>query len=123
MNTRVDTKAMKARIDILDLLKIVGAQVDGEELYFDQEVRVYCPFCSDATSRKPAGRANPIKGLYHCWACGFGGDIFDVARQFLSEEDEPGDLFGSYSVPFEAVIAWLEAKFPVEGGDDDPWAT
>lgn len=122
MSALVDVKALKARIDILDLLKIVGARIDGEELYFDQEVRVYCPFCSDANSRKPAGRANPVKGLYHCWACGFGGDIIDVARQFLSE-DESGDLFGSYAVPFDVVVQWLEGKFPPEGGGDDPWAT
>jgi len=71
---------------------------------------------SDGTSRKPAGRANPLKGLYHCWSCGFGGDIFDVVRRYLWEDD------GSYT-PFEDSVMWLEEAFPAEGGDDNPWGT
>ena len=114
--TKTDTKAMKARIDIVDLLVKIGARVEGTSAFFNEEVSVYCPFCSDGTSRKLAGRANPLKGLYHCWSCGFGGDIFDVVRRYLWEDD------GSYT-PFEDSVMWLEEAFPAEGGDDNPWGT
>jgi hypothetical protein len=36
-----------------------------------------CPFHSDRT---PSFRINPLKGLWHCFSCGRGGDGIDLVR-------------------------------------------
>jgi DNA primase len=112
-----DTKALKARVSILDVLLQVGGRIQTKAFNFDDEVPVWCPFCSDHDSRKPAGRANDVKGVYHCFACGFGGDVIDIARRYLGEDDE---AWGAYPASFETAIEWLEKTFPDQ---DDPWTS
>lgn len=90
----------KARVDILEVLVKVGARVHSSRKHgwWDDEVAVFCPFCEDASSRKPAGRANTTKQVYHCWACGFGGDAVSIARKYLDDCD------------FATAVKWLEAE-------------
>jgi len=125
-----DTKRLKARISITDVLVKVGARV-AEVGLMDEEVKVYCPFCEDAASRRPAGRANELKGVYHCWFCGFGGDIISIAREHLFQEAKKDPTWGAYGVSFNDAVAWLLENFPepedewpvADEGADAMWTT
>ncbi len=115
-----DTKALKARIDILDVLKKFGAKMRIGAAW-DDEVAVFCPFCEDGQSHKPAARANNLKGLYYCYHCGFGGDIISLVQRHLDDQKgESTDLWGSYTSSFEDTLAWLEENFPDE---ESPWTS
>jgi len=65
---RADVQAIKDRVDILSIisrylsLTKAGANYKGR-----------CPFHKDDT---PSFMVNPEKGLWHCFGCGEGGDIF-----------------------------------------------
>jgi len=120
-----DLKELKLRIDILEVLRTVGARMTMDDHWSD-EVKVWCPFCDDAGSRKPAASANIMKGLYHCYACGFGGSVIDIAIKYLDEKEVgPGDVdvFGHYTVGIAGAVAWLEERWPnQEAEDDDEWS-
>jgi hypothetical protein len=117
-----DLRDLKARVDILDVLDKIGARTEMGESY-DDEVKVWCPFCEDADSHDPAASASPLKGLYFCYACGFGGTIIDVARQAIRKEGPVDSVFGSYGPSIGQAVAWLEENFPEEKeGDSDPWS-
>lgn len=92
----------KAQFDILEVLQKVGARMGRtKELgWWAEEVALYCPFCSDLNSAKPAGRANTGKQVYHCWSCGFGGDVINIAKEYLGAD-------------FNAAVRWLAATFEV----------
>jgi len=113
-----DLRDLKARANILDVLDRIGARTKMPESW-DDEVPVWCPFCADAGSNKPAARANPLKGLYFCYACGFGGDVISVVRRYL-ERDGYG-VWGTYSA-FDVAVKWLEQYYPAEEEADDPWS-
>lgn len=93
----------KSSVDIIDVLVKVGGRMSSRVKggWWDDEVAVFCPFCSDATSRKPAGRANATKQVYHCWACGFGGDAISIARKYLETPD-------GVEATYEMAVRWLE---------------
>jgi DNA primase len=97
----VNAKDLKKEVDILDVLEYIGGRIPGSQLKkgWDEEVEVFCPFCADLSSHKPAGRANVLKQLYHCWACGEGGDIFNLALRFLNTRD------------FPTAAQWIEDHF------------
>lgn len=113
--------ALLQRIDILEVLKKVGARTRLAENW-DDEVQVWCPFCDDLTSKKPAGRANPLKGLYFCYACGFGDNIIGIAEQHLKDNEIPDPFWGSY-VGRDTAIDWLEENWPTAEAEDDPWSS
>lgn len=95
----------KDSVDILDVLVKAGARIGNANArhgWWDDEVSVFCPFCEDFASRRPAGRANTTKQLYHCWACGFGGDVITIARKYLAT---PDDLDGK--APMSVATEWL----------------
>ncbi len=99
-----DIKELKRKADILSVLERVGARTGYPGQAWVEEIYVYCPFCEDRDSSKPAGRANIVKQLYHCFNCGFGGDSITLAKQYTG-----GD--------FRQAVAWLEDEFGVE---DEP---
>ena len=111
---------MKARIDILEVLEKIGAKTKFQEAW-DDEVAVWCPFCDDAGSAKPAARANPLKGLYFCYKCSLGGSIIDIVMAYQQAEAQSHDVWGAYS-SIETAVAWLQERWPppVEE-EDDPW--
>jgi len=101
-----DVKKLKSRVDIVDLLfKIGGSGGWAQPNFADEEVQVFCPFCEDRHSHKPAGRANELKQLYFCFNCGTGGDVIHLARRHLT--DTRGE-----EVTFGDTLAWLEETFP-----------
>lgn len=100
----------KARVKVADVLDRLGAQFYAESYAaWDDEVRFYCPFCEDLDSDKPAGRANDMKGVWHCFACNAGGDIFTAVQK-------------ARGVGFDEALQWVLDQFPVEVREVDPWA-
>jgi hypothetical protein len=109
---------LKARIDILEVLEKIGARTKFQEAW-DDEVAVWCPFCDDAGSKKPAARANPIKGLYFCYKCSLGGSVIDIAIAHLRSGSDP--LWGEYS-SIDRAVEWLNENWPPPAEEeDDPW--
>jgi DNA primase len=104
---------LKERIDVLDVLSRAGAKVP-DAFSASEEVKFFCPFCDDLHSSRPAGTANTLKNLWHCWTCGRGGSVIDAALERLRLEDTD-------ATPSDAV-QWLLAEFPDEEVLIDPWA-
>lgn len=103
-----DIADVKARADILEVLELLGGRIDTIGGW-DDEVKVFCPFCEDRQSKKPAGHANSLKGLYFCFSCGTGGDVIKLV------------MIGKH-LDFLGALDWLARKFPKTKGED-PWTT
>jgi hypothetical protein len=73
--------------DILGVLDFFGAQYDLDRtLSWSDEIFVYCPFCGDRDSKKPAGRASMAKNVYYCFSCGAGGSPRTLMDRFTTIE-------------------------------------
>lgn len=66
-------------LTVMDLLN--AANVITTDLR--HEIAIFCPWCDDRTSDRPAGRYNPFKDLYHCFQCGIGGNVETLGRKVL----------------------------------------
>lgn len=117
-----DLKELKRRIDIVDILKKIGARTRITDDWAD-EVQVWCPFCDDSVSHKPAASANMMKGLYFCYSCGFGGSIIDIAVRHLQDNASEDTVFGSYSTGISGAVEWLEENWPAPEDEDDSWTS
>lgn len=84
-----------SQYDIVEVMVAAGAILSPGHKggWWDDEVKMKCPFCADLQSRRPAGSANAAKNVYFCYSCGFGGNVLQVARKV-----DPDDPYG-----------WLEA--------------
>jgi DNA primase len=65
---RADVQAIKDRVDILSIISRYLSLTKSGANYKGR-----CPFHKDDT---PSFMVNPEKGLWHCFGCGEGGDIF-----------------------------------------------
>lgn len=120
-----DLRALKERIDITEVLKKIGARIQMADRW-DDEVKVWCPFCDDAGSHKPAASANLMEGLYYCYKCGFGGSVIDVAMKHLEQQSQrtvADPLWGNYGFTVSDAVAWLELNWPNPTTEDDPWSS
>lgn len=109
-----ELERLKERISVIDVLERVGAVLPWDApkgFWGDDEAPFFCPFCDDAGSKKPAGRANTMKNLWHCWSCGRGGSVIDAAMYFLGPDANAA-----------RGVEWLLEQFPDEEVLSDPWA-
>ncbi|MGH7894365.1 MAG: CHC2 zinc finger domain-containing protein, partial [Candidatus Binatia bacterium] len=66
---------IRAAVDIVDLVgRFVNLRKAG------QNWKGLCPFHAEKT---PSFMVNPAKGIFHCFGCGVGGDVFG----FLMRQD------------------------------------
>ena len=126
MTERASLRALKERVDITEVLRKIGARLQDTERW-DDEVKVWCPFCDDAVSHKPAASANVMEGLYYCYKCAFGGSVIDVVIKHL-EQSAPttaaeGGIWGKYTPSVADAVAWLEERWPDPKAEDDPWSS
>jgi DNA primase catalytic core len=65
-----------------------------------------CPFHEERT---PSFSVNPAKGLYHCFGCGKGGDVFTFVRE-------------TQGLDFAGAVEWLAERFrvPIEYEESAP---
>jgi len=77
------------------VLRKAGSQLTGR-----------CPFHEERT---PSFSVDPSKGLYHCFGCGKGGDVFTFVRE-------------TQGLDFAGAVEWLADRFgvPVEYEDSSP---
>jgi DNA primase len=68
MREQTDVQAIKDRVDILSVISRYLSLTKSGANYKGR-----CPFHKDDT---PSFMVNPEKGLWHCFGCGEGGDIF-----------------------------------------------
>ncbi len=68
MADRSDVEAIKARVDIISLISRYLTLTKSGSRY-----KGHCPFHKDDT---PSFYVDPEKGLWHCFGCGEGGDLF-----------------------------------------------
>ena len=73
---------------ITEVLDLFGARWGSNDQFgysWGDEIEVFCPFCEDRESRKPAGRVNVLKNVYFCFSCGAGGSprmLLDLYTDF-----------------------------------------
>jgi len=109
MSNRELIDDVRARADLIVVLEDAGARIDtSSAAAWDEETPVFCPFCEDISSKKPAGRANQLKGLYFCFSCGWGGDVIKIVRE-------------TKGLGFDEALDYLDKKFPKEGERANPW--
>jgi DNA primase len=102
--TRIKETTVEAVRQTADLVRVVeertvlrkvGSQLTGR-----------CPFHDERT---PSFSVDPGKGLYHCFGCGKGGDVFTFVRE-------------TQGLDFGGAVEWLADRFrvPVEYEDSSP---
>jgi len=90
---RVDTEALLARVDIVQVIDhYVTLQKRGAEY------EACCPFHTEAT---PSFKVSPSKQIYHCFGCGANGDAIRFLRehQGMSFLDAVAALGGELPAP------------------------
>lgn len=75
---RIEIESLKGRVD---LVKVVGHYLPLEKK--GTAWLGLCPFHDD---HHPSLRVDPSKGMYHCFSCGVGGDVF----RFVQEKEGCG---------------------------------
>jgi hypothetical protein len=93
LNDRVDTQALLARVDIVDVIdRYVPLKKSGPEF------EACCPFHNEST---PSFKVSPSKQIYHCFGCGANGDAigFLRAHQGLSFKEAVAALGGDSAMP------------------------
>lgn len=111
MSERVDTAALLARVDIVDLIDgYVPLTKEGAEYV------ACCPFHSEAS---PSFKVNRAKQIYHCFGCGANGDAikFLQEHQGLSFIEAVKQLGGD--LPASANAAPVPA--PARAVQRSPW--
>jgi DNA primase len=63
--------------DASDIVRIVGEHVALKPK--GREYSGLCPFHDD---HKPSMNVIPSKGIFHCFVCGSGGDVFSFVQKF-----------------------------------------
>lgn len=75
MTERVDTGALLARVDIVQVIdRYVPLKKSGAEY------EACCPFHTEAT---PSFKVSPSKQIYHCFGCGANGDAIKFMQEHL----------------------------------------
>ena len=75
---RIEINSLKERIDLV--------RVVDHYLSLEKKGNVYMALCPFHDDRHPSLRVDPEKGLYHCFSCGAGGDVF----RFVQEKEGCG---------------------------------
>ena len=75
---RLEITSFKERVD---LVKVVG-----HYLTLERKGAAYLGLCPFHDDHHPSLRVDPEKGLYHCFSCGAGGDVF----RFVQEKEGCG---------------------------------
>ena len=85
-----DVDALRERADIVEVIGgYVRLKREGAHGF-----KGLCPFHTEKT---PSFRVDAAKGLWHCFGCGLGGNVY----QFLQRAE---------SLPFPEAVEWLARK-------------
>ena len=67
--------AVNNNVRISDVFTWLGERVTANNRM------AWCPFCHDKTSRHPGCSIDNENGLYHCFVCHRGGNMFSFVRE------------------------------------------
>jgi DNA primase len=98
---RADAREIKSRIDLIDYLAAHGVEL--APVGTRDEYRGRCPFHDEST---PSFHANRMKGLWHCFGCGAGGDVisFVMKQEGLRFREALAVLAGTTQQPAGNVL-------------------
>lgn len=82
--------------DAADIVRVVGEHVSLKAR--GREFVGLCPFHDD---HKPSMNVVPAKGIFHCFVCGTGGDVFSFVQRF-------------HKMEFREALTYLAERFGVE---------
>jgi DNA primase len=71
----IDYREARARLRLAEVLELVGFEARG---CWAGQWRGPCPVHGSRSRTSRVFAANPDKGLWHCFACGAGGNVLDL---------------------------------------------
>lgn len=75
---------LKESVDIVSVIESYG--LPGFQRYGNNRAKALCPFHDD---HNPSLSVDGQRGLYKCFSCGAGGDVFNFVRQYSALKSEP----------------------------------
>ena len=104
MSGRLTSATVEAVKERADLLELVRADTELRKAGIEWVGR--CPFHQE---RSGSFYVNPVKGLYHCYGCGVGGDVVAYVQ-------------ARHALDFVGTIEWLAERFnvPLEYEEESP---
>ena len=104
MSGRLTPATVEAVKERADLLELVRADTELRKAGIEWVGR--CPFHQE---RSGSFYVNPVKGLYHCYGCGVGGDVVAYVQ-------------ARHALDFVGTIEWLAERFnvPLEYEEESP---
>ncbi len=81
--------------DAADIVRVVG-----EHVALKPKGREYVGLCPFHDDHRPSMNVIPAKGIFHCFVCGTGGDVFSFVRRF-------------HKMEFREALEYLAQKFGV----------
>jgi DNA primase len=94
-----------------DIAAIVGRYVKLKQS--GQTLKGLCPFHKEKT---PSFHVNPVRGFYHCFGCGKGGDVFSFLQEI--EGASFPDVLKSLAEETGVTLAAAPADAPESGAAD-----
>ncbi len=95
--------------DAADIVDVIGEQVSLRKTGINY--KGLCPFHSEKT---PSFTVNPEKGIFHCFGCGAGGDVFTFMMNFhqMTFPEALKELAGRYHIqlPEQKLSATDQAR-------------
>ena len=95
--------------DAADIVDVIGEQVSLRKTGINY--KGLCPFHSEKT---PSFTVNPEKGIFHCFGCGAGGDVFTFMMDFhqMTFPEALKELAGRYHIqlPEQKLSATDQAR-------------
>lgn len=101
MSGRITDESIQALRERADVVEVIGSYVQ-----LKKTGRIYKGLCSFHQEKTPSFTVDPEKGLYHCFGCGVGGDVFTFVQEkeglnFTDAAERLADRFG-VQVRYEA---------------------
>jgi len=107
MNTWIDFKELRAKLDFEAVLRHYGVEVKRK----GNQHHGYCPLPNHNGKRNsPSFSANLERGIFQCFGCGAKGNVLEFAA--MMEKADPKD-----GTALHKVAAELQKKFCSERGD------
>lgn len=75
---------IKESVDIVSVVESYGLQ--GFQRQGDHRAKAICPFHND---HNPSLSIDNQRGMYKCFSCGVGGDVFHFVREYSALKSEP----------------------------------
>ena len=94
MSGRITNESIETLRERSDIVEVISSYVQLKKMG-----RIFKGLCSFHQEKTPSFTVDPIKGLYHCFGCGAGGDVFTFVQEkeglnFNESAERLADSFG-----------------------------